>query len=414
MVEKTLRIAFIYPRFNLETGGGAHHSLHLVASNLAALGHDVMVIPLDAPVHEYPIGLPYTVIRDGWLSTRFDRGHRLGFQKVLRRYENQVDIYDIRHPNFILGGAIYRWSGGKVPVVAHLNNYDFCSNVQHIDTNCPWNCGVIKSTWHRPHNPARKAAMLPFCVFEHCLGKLLTNQADAFTAVSPAVAEIYLHHGISEGKTYIVPAGIDYEYLCKVKNNRTDRLFLAKSLYNILYVGRLSPEKGVDILIKSARMLEFPLCLHLVGDGPERTRLEQLSNEIGLSDKVVFHGQVPYDRVIDFYQSAQLFVHPVRWPEPLARTVLDAMAIGVPVIAADSGGSPWALQGTGLTFLPEDVDDLAEKIKLLHGNPELAVDLAEKAQKRARDFDTKNTIPRLLEVYRSVIARNTRKGHTRG
>jgi glycosyltransferase involved in cell wall biosynthesis len=221
--------------------------------------------------------------------------------------------------------------------------------------------------------------------------------------VSPAVAEIYSWHKLDKKKIFVIPDGIDYQYLHNTKQKRTCPSCLASSPYNILYVGRLARQKGVDILISAIGELEFPLKLHVVGWGPERKYLEQLTEELGLRDRVIFHGGVDHDTVIDFLLGSQLFVHPARWPEPLGLTILDAMALGVPVIAADAGGASWAIQGTGLTFQPEDTHDLAGKIRLMHGNPLMATDLAKRAQQRAKEFDLRKTIPRLLEVYSHII-----------
>jgi glycosyltransferase involved in cell wall biosynthesis len=84
-------------------------------------------------------------------------------------------------------------------------------------------------------------------------------------------------------------------------------------------------------------------------------------------------------------------------------TILEAAALGVPVIVADSGGPPWALQGSGLTFKTRDVHDLVAKLKLLHANPSLAGDLSDKAQDRAKEFDYRRVTPTLVEVYENVI-----------
>jgi starch synthase len=229
------------------------------------------------------------------------------------------------------------------------------------------------------------------------------KHVDAFTAISPAVAEIYTRHKIDNNKIFIAPAGIDHKYLSNLKNNFSCQPQIAGNPYTILYVGRLSQEKGVDLLINAIRKLEFQVKVHIVGDGPKIDDLKKLSYELGLSECIVFHGWLPYDKVIDVYSGSQLFIHPARWPEPLGRTILDAMAIGVPVIAADSGGPPWALSGTGLTFVPGDTDDLVKKINTVYRNTSLAVNLAVRAQERAKYFDYNKTIPELLDVYNGVI-----------
>jgi glycosyltransferase involved in cell wall biosynthesis len=398
-----MKIAIIDIRLNLKTGGGSNHDLHLLASGLVNLGHEVMVISLNPSLDAYPDNLPYRVIPEGLNSSRFGRNVRLALQKVLHKYENQVDIYHLNHPDLSPGAAIYRQLGGKVPVVATLNNYYFCTDATRIDMNCIRHCGLLQRVWHRPQNIARKAALLPFHAFEYFLGTRLINRVDAFIAVSKPISEIFsLYHHIKQKKLTVIAPPIEYEYLYNRRENYSCRPS-STGLYNILYVGRLSSEKGVDTLIDAMTRLEFPAWLHIVGDGSQKNNLENLSKELSLSNRVTFHGWVPYDRVVSFYLDSQLFVHPAKWPEPMARTVLDAMALGVPIIAAGCGGPPWALQDTGLTFQPGDTEDLVEKIRLVHRNPSLAMDRAKRAQERAKDFDFRKAVLKLIEVYAGVI-----------
>lgn len=397
-----MRIAFINSKLNLKTGGGGNHSLHMAASKLVDLGHQVMVVTLFPPFNAYPENLPYRVISEGLITNRIDRKYRLALLKALHKYENEVDIYHIWEPWVVPDAALYRRLGGKTPIVAHLNHYYFCLNLSLMDTECYKRCGFMRQIKHRPGNPARKALLLPFRAFEYYQEILVRSHVDAFTAVSPAVAEIYSWRKIDQKKISVIPPSIDYEYLRSLKQNHTSELCPA-GRYDILYVGRLCSEKAVDILIDAVSRLQFPLSLHIMGDGPQRKYLEQFSEQLGISDRVFFYGWMSYDEVVNSYLSSQLFVHPGRWPEPFGRTVLDAMALEVPVIAADCGGPPWTLQGAGLTFRPGDVEDLADKIRLMHGNPSLAADLVRRAAERAKDFDYKKLMPMLIDVYKTVL-----------
>ena len=102
------------------------------------------------------------------------------------------------------------------------------------------------------------------------------NHLDAFIALTDAMGEIHLWQGFSRDKMTVIPAPIDYEYLRRIKEDYSPKS-PANGRYNILYVGRLSPEKGVDILLKAIPGLDFPLNLHIAGDGPEKDKLESLS-----------------------------------------------------------------------------------------------------------------------------------------
>jgi len=396
-----LNITFIDSKLNLITGGGSNHSLNLVASKLTHLGHRVTLITLSPFLNSYPDNLPYPVIDEGPLSNLLNRQYGLATRRILRKYENEVDVYHLWDPRFLLDAAMYRKYGGKTPVVAYLNSYSFCSNLSLINTECYKRCGLFLRVRHRPENPLRKIMLLPFRTLERCLECQLLNYLDAFIAASPAVAEIYSWQNIDQSKVYVIPPALDYESLSNQKHNTPQAV--PNGRYNILYAGFLRAEKGVDILISAISEIEFPVSLHIIGDGPQRNNLEQYSRRLGLSGKIEFHGWMPFSSLVDWYLNSQLFVHPARWPEPFGRTVLDAMALGLPVVAADSGGPPWILQGTGLTFKPSDSQDLAEKINQLYINPSLAASLAMRAEKRAEDFDFNKTMPQLLKLYAGMI-----------
>ncbi|MFH1858622.1 MAG: glycosyltransferase family 4 protein, partial [Candidatus Omnitrophota bacterium] len=105
----------------------------------------------------------------------------------------------------------------------------------------------------------------------------------------------------------------------------------------ILYVGRLSPEKGISHLpdIFEGVVARHPdAVLTVVGDGPERRRLESRLLEKGLSEKVVLTGQLGYEELVTYYHQADLYIHCSN-KESFGMTVLEAMAAGLPVIASD-------------------------------------------------------------------------------
>jgi len=398
-----MNIFFITTKLNITGGGGSNHSLHLVASKLADMGNRVSVITLLPGLNAFPPGLHYQVIVEG-KSSKGDYTQRdtLTLHNILRKYENEVDIYHLWDPQLVLGGAIYKLLGGKIPLVAYLNGYSFCNNLNLMDAECYKNCGLVSRIRHRPEKLIRKAILTPLRVLKYYSEILLTNKIDAFIPNSPAVAEIYASQHFDREKMHIIPAGIDYTQLTDFKGKFASRAFNSKD-FNIIFVGRLEWLKGVDILIRAILKCDFAGNVYIVGSGPQKEDLENLARESGLSGRVLFLGWVSYESVLDYYLASQLFIHPARWPEPLSRTILDAMALGLPVIVSDCGGSPWAIQDAGMVFRPGEVNDLADKIMSVYKNPSLAEDMSKKARNRAKDFDCTHTIPELIKVYRSLL-----------
>lgn len=406
-----MRIAFVDSKLNLLNGGGSNHSLHILASRLVAMGDEVKVITLDPSLNRYPDNLPYAVVEEGALANRVDRRYRLALLRALRKWEAWADVYHLWEPWLIAPAGVYRFMGGKTPVVAHLNGYAFCTNHGLMEGDCYLNCGLLRRTVHRVSPLPKKILFFPFRALERSLELTMPAHLDAFTAIGPAIAEAYCRQHIPRSKIVVIPPALDYHHLCKLglEHLRSSNL---NGHFNVLYVGRLRPEKGVDTLISSLSLLPFRCTLHIAGDGPAKSALEKRVRELNLSEQVVFHGWVPYAEVVRLYLESHVVVHPARWPEPFGRAIADALALGLPVIASGSSGSSWVIKDSGLTFRPCDSKDLADKIALLHEEPLLAGELARKARERAKDFDFHRIVPRYVEVYRSVVQKARVMGET--
>jgi glycosyltransferase involved in cell wall biosynthesis len=118
------------------------------------------------------------------------------------------------------------------------------------------------------------------------------------------------------------------------------------------YVGRLSPEKGVDVLLHAVARSSLPsLRCAIAGTGPEELRLKHLAGELGIADRVEWAGYVAHADVQAFYQRLTVVAVPSLtvpgWTEQFGRVVIEALACGVPVVASDSGELPTLLGSTG-------------------------------------------------------------------
>jgi len=132
-----------------------------------------------------------------------------------------------------------------------------------------------------------------------------------------------------------------------------------------LFTGRLSAEKGVDVLLRALGLLRArgtAARLRIVGDGPERARLETLTGSLELEAAVEFAGRVPRREIERELAPAWALVAPSTWAEPLGLTALEAIVRGVPVVASATGGLAEMVQPgvTGLLFRNGDVDALAD------------------------------------------------------
>ncbi|RDV08231.1 glycosyltransferase family 1 protein [Arthrobacter sp. RT-1] len=199
--------------------------------------------------------------------------------------------------------------------------------------------------------------------------------------------------GITTGKVSIAPCGVDLGFFS------ADGPIAARNRrHRILSVGRLVPRKGVDLVIRALPYLREAgfddVELLIVGGGgdsgalhadPEVRRLLDLAAELGVSDQVSLQGQVSRGEMPGIFRSADAVVC-APWYEPFGIVPLEAMACGVPVVAAAVGGLRDTVvdHTTGLHVPPRDPEAIASALTLLLGNPSLRAELGKAGQQRAR------------------------------
>ncbi|WP_406634408.1 glycosyltransferase [Pseudarthrobacter quantipunctorum] len=199
--------------------------------------------------------------------------------------------------------------------------------------------------------------------------------------------------GIDTGKISIAPCGVDLDFFS------ADGPVAARTArYRILSVGRLVPRKGVDLVIRALPYLREAgfdgVELLIVGGGgdsgvldadPEVRRLLGLAAELGVADQVRLQGQVSRSEMPGIFRSADAVVC-APWYEPFGIVPLEAMACGVPVVAAAVGGLRDTVvdHGTGLHVPPRDPEAIASALAMLLDNPALRTELGNAGKVRAR------------------------------
>ena len=155
----------------------------------------------------------------------------------------------------------------------------------------------------------------------------------------------------------VVPPGIPTERFMPADQAAARlRLSLAPDQKIIGAVGRLSAVKGHSVLIEAVAAMPDPVSLVIVGDGPERRALEELTAKLGVSDRVGFLGQ--RDDLETIYPAFDVLCQP-SLAEGLPRTILEAQSCGVPVVATNVGGMPEAVcPRSGILVEPNDVQAL--------------------------------------------------------
>ena len=173
---------------------------------------------------------------------------------------------------------------------------------------------------------------------------------DAVLCVSRHLREKVLDLGISANKVHVWRQGVDTALFHP--GDRADarrRLGLPATRAVALWVGRMVPVKGLDVLLEATAILRgrgVPIHVHLVGDGPLREGLEARVQALGLEDRMSFAGALTHEHLPDWYRAADLFVLPSR-SEGLPNVLRESKACGTPFVATDVGGvaeiadEPW-------------------------------------------------------------------------
>jgi glycosyltransferase involved in cell wall biosynthesis len=152
----------------------------------------------------------------------------------------------------------------------------------------------------------------------------------------------------------------------------------------VAFVGRLSIVKGADWLIRSLPHTTVPFHLDVLGTGDLDREVKALADDLGVADRVTFHGWVAPDAVADVIAQSRAVLAPSLWPEPAGLTALEAGAYGRAVIASASGGFlDSVVDGeTGLLVPPGDEAALAAALDRLASNADLAAQLGAAGRER--------------------------------
>lgn len=239
--------------------------------------------------------------------------------------------------------------------------------------------------------------------------KYLYNNIDKVIAVSHAVKDVIVGQNIiPESKISVIYNGIDLEKFKYASGNKIiQELNFSEKQRLVGVIGRITPEKGQDIFIKSIPLIlkDHPDTKFLiVGSDTEKytEKLNLLANELGIPDKVVFLG-VRSD-IPDIMKMLDVFVLS-SLSEPFGLVLVEAMAAGIPVVATQAGGAREIIVNneSGILVEPSNHEDLAAAVSNILRDNELAKKLNTAGKERAKIFEADMMSSKTYELYKELL-----------
>lgn len=233
------------------------------------------------------------------------------------------------------------------------------------------------------------------------------RSAEAIVCVGSRLArDCVTELGVDPRRVLVIPNTYDTERFVACERTRD------AAQTRIVTLGRLSHEKGHDVLLQAfSRILvsEASATLTLIGDGPQRAALEQLTANLGIASRVSFTGTLLGEQVPAVFQESDIFVLPSR-EEGFGVALIEAMATGLPVVATRSGGpQDIVTENDGLLVDPGDAAGLADAMLSLIRNMD-SFDGAAIAQRTAERFSPESVGGRLSQLYLQVLKGATLSG----
>ena len=364
-----LKIAIFHPIF--DEIGGAELSIVIVARELRKLGHkvDVFGVRVNSIFKEAKQLSNFSSFRIFHNAViDFLAIHLLGFGflKILR--EEKYDIINPHHyPSPFISVLLKKlgFTRAKIIWMCHgLNDVIYCKDKSH------W--GISQFTGKIIHY-----LLFPF----RWIDKWSIKNIDAIVSnsknIQVRVKEVY------QRDSFIVNPGIDSDIFNPARVDARKYLVNRKCL---LAVGRLRKRKNFDFLIRVFKKIIdiFPnVVLRIAGEGPEKENLAQLIHNLGLKGHIELLSNVSQEELARFYKACDIFVHPVVRYESWGMVILEAMAMGKPVVAINSSGPKEIIVNGQTGYLVDfSPDKFAKKIINLLDSPQRALRMGEEGRKR--------------------------------
>jgi glycosyltransferase involved in cell wall biosynthesis len=367
----------------MTTVSGVTNSLTISKHWLEKMGHEVYIFTFgDDEVIDNEKNIVRTsgmpVVNTGfYLNLRYNRN--------ARHLLYSMDIAHVHHP-FVSGSLAMRYCVPRnIPIVfTNHSRYDLITQA------------YVPILPESISDAALKAYLMPF--YRAC---------DLVIVPSASMIKILEEHFGFTTPVEVIPNGLDLTPFSSV-NQPVNRAVLGFNNDHVvcIYVGRLSPEKNLSLLIRAfygMAMTYDHVRLLIVGDGPERENLENLIKHMKIADKVFFTGMIDYEYIPAYLAVCDIFVNPSS-AETFGLSTVEAMAAGLPVLGMDAPGSRDIIED-GITGLITSDDVAVFTAKLIHlsTDHDLRKRMRKQALQKSNKYDIRTTTNSLIQHYERLI-----------
>ncbi len=250
----------------------------------------------------------------------------------------------------------------------------------------------------------------------------MLRAVDRIVAATPAeLAQLQWLYKADTRRVTIVPPGVDLSRFYPIAPDEAKECVgIDCGNHMLLFVGRIEPLKGLDVLIKALAILRqdglferYPLCLAVIGGDPdaspekmsaEMARVQVLCKRYGLQDLVAFLGKRSQESLPYYYSAAEAVVMPSHY-ESFGMVALESMACGTPVVASQVGGLAFLVQDgvTGYTVPSGDPKALAQRLAMLMQDGVLRQQMGRQAAHVAQEYGWNKIAARIIAIYEELL-----------
>ncbi|MCX6740484.1 MAG: glycosyltransferase family 4 protein [Candidatus Parcubacteria bacterium] len=397
---------FFYPK------GGSETYFFALSELLKKAGHEVIEFSMQDEKNRNSKYSRYFIKninfdkREGWFKDLKKALHLLysceakkKLGKLIR--EEKPDIAHLHNFNFQLTPSILGvLKKHKIPVVWTLHDYKaICPNYQLFTQGevCE-RCKVHKYYNCWKYRCLKNSGSLSFLAMLEMYGHKIIlksyNQVKIFIAPSKFLAQKIKDWHLPEQKIKQLYYSFDLTRF-KPQNKLGE---------GICYIGRLSPEKGIFTLLEACKSLP-EIKLTIIGTGPIEAEIRQYLKDHNL-ENIKMIGYKSGQELMDLISQSKIVIAPSLWYENNPLAILEAFALGKPVIGSDLGGIPELVKDnkTGLVFVPGDDYDLADKIKSLYNNDAELKVIGENCRRWVEtNCDPQKHLAEIIKIYKQLL-----------